>query len=363
MYLNGQLEVTIADKLLKTVVSVNAKNDGHALGAECDLVVPLNCRIQYQDGRNDYLTAYTKVLFNVGDSITVRAKYVGYDWQTIFTGFVFDFLEGTPMTIKCMDYIYFFQLGIFGTSRVLVKKNKKSKTSFASVGCSFKSITLKDLMQKLVDFVNDTIDDKTDNTNHVILVLPMPDMDLVNITFAMMSPAAILEWIKKELGFNISLDGNQLYVNVASNTTSVITYDTTRNVVTSDLQKPASTFQTYKVKAWFIREDGTKDSYEVGDASGQLREVFFYRVKRDNSLYQKLATEALNKVKQQRYNGNIETYLYPQPILFAKAIYSDKRYPDKNGNYVIIGIDTTIDASGYRHKLKWAYLDDVQTGL
>lgn len=363
MHFVGHIRVTIADKLLKTVVSISAKDDGHKLGSECDIVVPLNSRIQYLDGTNNYLTAHTKVLFNVGDSILIEAQYEDYDWTTVFNGFIYEFIEGNPMTIKCLDYQYFFNLGIFGSQRLLLKKNKKSKVVTPSVGSSFKQIGFKDLLNKLVDFVNDTIDDKATNTDHVELMLPIFDMTLENLTFAMMSPASILEWFKKELGLNIHLFGNKLYANLASNTTEAIKYRTDRNVLESGLQRAAASFQTFKVKAWFIREDGTKDSFEVGDSSGQLREVFFYKVQRDQSLYQKIANEALNKVKQVQYSGEIETMLYPAPTLFAKASYYDVRYPERNGNYVIVSMDTTIDSGGFRRKLKLAYLSDLNTSV
>ena len=359
MHFNAHIEITIAGKLLKTIVAFNSKFDGHSIGGECEIIVPLNSRIQYVDGKNDYLTAYSKVLFNVGDSVLVRSKYEGYDWNIEFDGFIYDFKEGTPLTIKCLDYVYFFNLGIFGSKRVLLKKNTKSKKSSPSVGCSFKLISLYTLLQHLVDFVNDTIDVTSSSANHVELILPIPEMNLENVTFAMMCPSAILEWIKKELGFNISLIGNNLYVNVASNTLDKIEYTTSRNVKSSELQKAGAAFTMYKVKAWFIRNDGTKDSFEVGNSNGQLREVFFYRVKRDAGIYEKMALEALEKVKQMKYNGNISTYLYPFPKLFAKAIYTDKRYPDKNANYVITYIETDISSSGYQRTLKLSFLSEI----
>lgn len=343
MYLDAHLEVIVANKRLTSVIGVHATNDGHQVGGECDVVVPLNCRIQYLDGAHDYLTQYTRVLFNVGDPITVRARYTDYDWQTIFEGFVFDFIEGMPMTMKCLDYIYFFNLG--------------------TMSISYKSVSFKSLLEDVIAFVNKSITTKLPGTKPVELVLPMPEIELVNITFSMMSPRAILEWFKKELGFNISLNGNQLYVNIASNTTTVIKYDTSRNVTKTDLQKPAATFLSFKVKAWFIREDGTKDSFEVGDSDGQLREVYFYRVARNEALYKQLAEEALVKVKQVSYGGSITTPLYPQPVLFAKAEYTDVRYPAKSGNYVITGISFSADQSGYRYTLKFAYLTEANVGV
>jgi hypothetical protein len=360
MYFNAQISVIIADKELKTVVSVSSKNDSCHIGAECSVVVPINCRIQYTNGKHDYLTDYPKNLFSTGDPITIKARYVGYDWVQVFTGFVVDFIEGTPLEIRCADYVYWLNQGIFGSQRVLIKKNKKSKKSVASVGTSYQSITLKNLLQNLIDFTNDTIDHKADNADHLQLINDVPEFTLVNVTFAMMSPAAILDWLKKNLGFNISLSGSQLYCNVASNTLNVVKYRTDRNVIGCDLQKPHALFQSFKLKAWFLRQDGTRDSVEVGDPNGVMRDYFFMNIPRNETIYLKLANEALLKVKQEKYNGSIDTLLYPDCQLFDKANYVDIRYPDRSANYVITGVDFEIGENGYHRKLKLSFLSEIQ---
>lgn len=359
MYFNAQIEVIIGGKKLLTVVSVKANNDASHVGADCDIIVPLNCRIEYQDGTHDYLTDYAKNLFKSGDPVSIRAKYEGMDWVGVFNGFIYDFLEGTPLTIKCLDYIYFFNLGIFGSSRVLYKKSKKSKQIISGTGASYPKITIQQLLQNLVDFVNDSIDEQFETADHVSLVLPVFDMTLVNISFVTMSPAAILEWLKKELGLNISLSGAKLYCNIASNTLDLVKLDTTVNVLKSDLQKHIATFQRFKLKAWFLREDGTRDSFEVGDPNGTLKEVYFYRVARDEKLYQKMADEALLKYQQHKFNGTVDLLLYPDLDLFWKVQYMDYRYPEKNGNYTVMSIEVSLGPGGYHRKVKLAFLSDL----
>lgn len=327
MFFNCKISVVIGDKELKTVVSVNTKDDSAHIGSDCEIVVPLNCRIQYTGGNREYLTEYAKNLFSSGDKVIVRAMYEGFDWVTVFDGYVVDFIEGIPITIKCTDYVFLLNQ--------------------TTVNISEKSITLKNLANRILQGTG------------ITLMEPTMDLTLQNITFRLMSPAAIFEWLKKELGINISLSGTNLYINVASNTLDTVYYRTDRNVIGCDLQKPAATYQKHKVKAWFIREDGTKDSFEVGDSNGQLHEVFFYRVKRDQTVYQNLAAEALKKIRQQKYNGSIDTLLYPDCKLFQQANYVDLRYPDRSANYVITGIDINIDESGYHRKIKLSFLSEI----
>ena len=329
MYFNGKISVTINDSIeLKTIVSISATNDSKHVGADCSVVVPLNCRMEYKNGRHDYLTQQANTAFKSGDRITIKAWYEGFQKITVFDGYIVDFITGNPTTIKCMDYIYLLDQ--------------------STLDLSYTSIKLKDLLTIILKGTEITL-------NENIL-----DMTLENITFRLMSPAAILEWIKKELGINISLTGTELYCNLASNVLSMVKYSTERNVLTSGLQRPDAVFTQYKVKAWFIREDGTKDSVDIGPEDGQLREVFYYKVTpRTSENYTNLAKEALLKFKQNSYSGSIETLLYPDCDLFWKAEYKDIRYPEKNGNYVVTGDNINIDNNGYRRTLKLAYLSDL----
>lgn len=323
------LSVTISDKQLQTVVKVDVKGDSKKIGSECDIRVPINCRIQYTDGKHDYLTAYPQVLFKVGDVVTITAQYTGYPTIQVFNGYVYNFVEGDEVVIRCTDYIYL----LYQTT----------------VNLSYASITIKDLVTTVLKGTG------------ITLLLPTIELTLVNISFRLMSPGAILEWLKKELGINISLTGKTLYMNLASNTLSSVIFNTSRNVLKSDLQTPDAIFQTFKVKAWFIRENGTKDSLEVGDTNGQLHEVFFYKVPVDMALYNQLATEALNKVKQQKYGGMIETLLYPDCGLYWQANYTDVRYPDRSGSYTITEMNFEIGEKGFHRKIKMAYLSGLNT--
>lgn len=351
---------------MQNIVSVKTSNDGQKIGQLCDLVLPLNCYIQYNDQNNNkvFLNAELTNFFKSGDPVHVEASYEGMDVINVFDGYIYDFVENMPLTIKCMDYFYFFNLGIFGNDRVFAKKSKNSKITSKGQGVHYSSVGFKSLMQGLVAFVNKTIANQNQlNNSSIPLVTLSTDLDLTltNLTFMNMSPAAILEWFKKAVGFNINLNGNQLYVGLASTTLSNQVFDTSRNVIKSSLQKPLATFQRIRLKCWFIREDGTRDSFDIGDESGDMKEVFFYRIKRDGEIYEKLAQNALLKYSQHKFSGEIETFLYPQADLFWTADYTDKRYPDKNGRYVIIKTEIHLSEHGFRRRHKFSFLVDVNS--
>ncbi len=377
MYFNAKISVTIAGQLLSTIVSVKTSNDGQKIGAYCDLVVPLNSYIAYQNP-NDlkvYLTAIRVDKYSSGDEVIITASYDGFNTINIFNGFVYDFTLGMPTTIRCMDYIYYFNLGIFGDKRVFTTNKKGTKIKKSGLGVNYKSIQFRDILQQLIDFVNETIDAEAPGSAHVSLILDnFFDMTLSNLTFISMSPAAILEWFKKEVGFNISLYGNRLFVNLASTTTGSVILNTGRNVIESKLQTVlqksvktkgitqakslASAFEKIRLKCWFIREDGTRDSLEIGDPNGVQEERFFYKVKRDATNYEKLAEAALLKAQQHRYHGELEILLYPECDLFWRVPYTDIRYPEKSAVYVIIGIYFELGEKGFHRRLKVAWLSD-----
>lgn len=359
MYYKANLSVNINGLPLTTVVAVKTSNDSQNIGSDCDIVVPLNSYIQYSnpDDLTTYLTSIRSDTFPQGTPVTITASYDGLPDIQVFSGFIYDFVLGTPMTIKCMDYIYFFNLGVFGDQRVQTTNKAHTKVTNSGIGVNYKSVKFQDVLQQLIDFVNITISSSTSGAQPVSLILPIFDMQLVNLTFVSMSPAAILEWFKKELGLNISLFGNKLFVNLASTTTGSVKLNTGINVIESKLQKALTTFQRIRMKCWFIREDGTRDSVEVGDQNGNQEEHFFYKVTRNGDNYETMANAALLKAKQHHYNGEIELLLYPDCDLFWRVDYTDLRYPEKNGIYVIIGVYFFLNEKGFHRRLKLAILN------
>ena len=385
----------------ENVVNIETHNDSNHLGSYCEITLPTNVRILYQNDptqvgtatsfkqavfsryNNQYVSQPLKVMFNTGDHIQIFAKYEGYEsdvnavsvseldvndkYLPVFDGFLYDFYESTPIKIKCLDYFYWFNIGIFG--QIIKQPTDYPKTTF------------KQILTDVLAAVNKNISDYNSENNMsfpaITLSSSIFDMNLVDIHFPMCSPAAVLEYFKKEMGLCITLLGNVLYVNVASNTTGVVALQTDVNVINSSLQTTNfqhssktgsnSVFQSIKLRANFLNVKGLKEYLEIGDENGSLREVYFYNVtKGANTLYLgktvpanylSMAQAAWVKMKQDRYSGEVETYLYPYCDLFWKVKYYDIRYPERNGNYVITLISQSIGESGFHRKLKLAYLD------
>lgn len=330
MHFEVDYTVQIADKLVQTVHSVKTKYDSAHIGSTCDIELPLNCVLKYAGGTNATLTAYALSTFNPGDKVTVNAWYIteaGVIMQTVnlFTGYVFEFKLGFPLTIHCIDYLPLLQ-------------NLQNITSYTG--------TMKTLITNILAGTG------------ISLILPTLDLTLVKISFKDMSPWGILDYLKKNIGINISLSGTKLYCNVASNTLNVIKFDSRYNVHSRGLQQPDTVWQGYRVKAWFINDNGTRNSIEVGDSTGHVVDVYFYKVQGGLPVYNKLAGEALNKVRQKKFSGQMGGYLYPMVGLFDRIDYTDFTYPQMNGSYVVTDIEHTLNDEGVLVNMRWAYLVD-----
>ena len=328
MYFDCKLEVWIDHKLLETVTEVEVSNDAAQLGANCDIVVPLTVRIQNE---GQYLIDSVRTLFKSGNFVQVYAWYVGMDKQLIFEGFVYDFLEGTPLKIRCLDYVYQLRQGV---------KN-----------LSFPKARIKNVINKILEGTDITI------------MEPYVDFEVENLTFPNMSPAACLEWIKKELALTVTIIGRKLYFNIASNTLNSVKLQTDVNVIGANMQKPDGAFQKFKVKAWIKKPDGTKEAVEIGDADGELREIKLMCVpkntpkgKEKKSYHTILHDNALEQVKFGHYTGKITTLLYPISDLFWAVDYTDIRYPERSGIYTVRALSITLSKDGFHRELTLAFL-------
>jgi hypothetical protein len=319
MIFNCRFQCYIGGKLLETVNEVEVSNDCAQLGSNCDITVPLTCRIE---NSGQYLIDNVRNLFKSGDTIQIYAWYDGYNKQLIFDGYLYDFLEGTPMKIRCLDYVY--------------------KLRQTTLNLNFKNTTIKAVIEKVLEGTG------------VTLAKPYLDFDITSISFPNMSPAACLEQIKSETKMTMSLINKELYFNIASNTLETVKLKTDVNVIGANMQKPDGAFQKFNVKAWIKNEDGTKKAVEIGDADGELREIKLYMVGKKD--HQKLIDNSLEQVKLGHYKGKVTTLLYPQIDLFWAVDYTDVRYPERSGIYTARAVTTVLNREGFHRETVLAYL-------
>jgi hypothetical protein len=335
--------------VLETVNSVSVDNDISQIGSTCEIILPLKCRVKNED-TNQYLIDYTTNLFKKGDTIEVTAWYEGYETtpdygkQTIFSGYIYDFVEGTPLKMRCKDYAYILQI------------NGEVNLSFSDRAYNFKEI-----VEKIIEGTGITL-------KPPYIEIP----DLVNFNFSRMSRLACLEELKKQLPFLLmTMYNTQLFIGVATSEAKTIKLRTDTNVIDAKLQKPDGAFDNINVKVTFKKADGTKDIFEVepafgSDPKGESHEIPMFNFlvtkdgKADTALMNKYGKYFSDNLKMGHYKGKITTLLYPAIDLFDIIEFEDIRYKERSAKYTVRSVNTTLDKDGFHRELTVSYLKTLK---
>ena len=372
MHFIGHTTVYINNTQVYDICEVDYEHECSNIGATLNIKLPLLVRIQNTNTKFSTLSQ-VKVTeaFKVGDNVKVICSYEGYNEVNVFTGFIRDFGQGQPMTIKCMDYQYFWHFGIFGEkNRTLVKKNVKSKRAFTAWGMHYPKITLLNLLQNLVDYVNDTIDSVSPDANNIELINEVvPDFNMFNITFANMSPSGVLQYLKQNLGLCITMIDNRLYCNVANTFNSTYTLKTGNpsdfigdggNILSCGIQKSYAAFSRYRVVVNYLLDDGRKQQLKFGDDSGETHEFFYYNMKYDATKFEQIGLDCLNKCKQNVFTGDFKLLLYPFVNVYDRVLYKrDFHFPERQASYVVTGKKFIVSpTAGFKQTLKVSFLSN-----
>jgi hypothetical protein len=378
MFFNAHSQIFINEVLMPYFSEVDCKNDCKQTGASCDINIPLTARYARTAKPSDqeYMIAINRQSFDFkkGQSVKVTAWYDELKDNskggilTEFEGFIYDFVAGNPLKIRCLDYFFFFQQGTINLSTSAKKFNGQ----------------FKDVLQFIIDGANKNlqsyIDDQTVKSDLPKIVISKYYMDfqVADLVMNNLSPAACLEWLKKELSAVCTMIGNELYFSFSSNTIASVNLHTKFNVIGKPkMQLPEAAFQKFKMQAYYMKEDGTKRVYATGDdygqdgtdsegnpttsvpgdVNGELHELNMHFVKNKTD-HIKLIDNAWREKRFGHYTGTLETLLYPKLDLFYKVVYTDFRFPERSGNYVVREHNFKISEQGYHRSIKLAYLDN-----
>lgn len=336
MYVNAHIRVTIANKILETLSEVFISNDKNRIGSTCVITVPLNSRIKIQD---QYVIEPSLNLFKKGDTVKVEAWYDDYETLTEFEGYVYDYYEGTPLQIRCLDEMFNLRFPKNGNITYSSGKNVvKASTVFTKI--------LKG--------------------TGVALMSGNCDFDVQNLRFTDASPEACLEYFRKELHISMSLFGKELYINYARNIRNTVKLDSSINVIEANLQKPETAFQNVQLNVWGVDDKGRRVKYQAGTPGGEVSEmnVSILSSKNKNGVdtntHKKIIDSSLDNAKMNKYSGKFVTMLYPKIDLFDLIDYNDVRYPERTDKYISQSVETTINKNGYLRTVTVAHIPDGQ---
>jgi len=255
-----------------------------------------------------------------GDPVSIRLGYNGR-YNDEFTGFVLKIGCNVPVEIECEDSMY-----------QLKRAEVKPK--------SWKTVKLAEI----VEYVS------------AGAITEVPDVTFTNYTIrGRMNAAKVLESLKDQYNLDVYYrpDG-KLYVGIglwekANVSAPAVNYNTTLNVVNSQLTYRRSEAVRIKLRMESHLSNGKLITYETGDPDGEVRTANEYNLSLED--LKKIADARIKEYKFDGLEGSISTFGEPHVKHGQLAAIHDPVQPDYDGSYIINSVVTSFGLSGYRREV------------
>lgn len=258
---------------------------------------------------------------SVGDAVSIDLGYDG-SLQTEFKGYLKAInTDGGNLTLECEDAIYLF--------------DQKVKDE------EHKSITMKALLEKVVQQVDPTITVETEF-----------DFKWDKFTIYHATARDVLSKVHDETKANIWFDGRTLHVQpqYAQASGRTVVFDFSRNIETSSLKYRKASDRKVEVTVELTASDGTKKEVKYGSTGGKS-------VKRTASgisegTARKMAENEYNLWCFDGYEGSFTGWLVPYVAPGDSVRLRDADYPAKEGVYYVTGTEITFSKEGGKRTVK-----------
>ena len=315
--------ITFPKFAVRFVGSVEIEASWEKLTTTCKLVIPR--ALTFKDA-DDKVVGVAGALQR-GDQVTVE---FGYDTLTQphfkQTFYVSKIKNNIPVELELEDEMF------------LLKKG--------TVSANLSNATLNDILKKL----------GLTNTFKGL------DIELGDFRFDRISPAAVLEKLRKDYNIKSYYRDGSFYAGLAFYPVlqKDVMVEMRQDVVENNLDYLSKEERLIKVKVTSIlkvltkSKKGTKNKtvkVEVGDFDGEERSLHFYNIKSESTLRQ-MANQELDKFKYSGYGGTLTTFGYPIIHFGDKLKIVDKLYADRTGIYLVKSVKTTFGVDGYRQTVE-----------
>ncbi len=254
-------------------------------------------------------------VFRPGDPVTINLGYNGQFTQE-FIGFVSRVSADIPIQIHCEDAMW--------------------KLKQIPVHTSFPKATLQELLFTIVeDYAVDAL-----------------EVDLGKVRYANTTVAKVLDDLKRTYGlYSYMSDDTLVCGKIYGDDTNIapVTLHLEKNVHKNGnrLEYKNADDLNIKVKAVSTMPDGKKISVEVGDETGETRQLTYYNITNEADL-KKLAEEDLRKFKVDGYRGTLTTFGLPVVEHGYKVQLESDLYPDRAGLYYVESVSVRF-GEGYQY--------------
>jgi hypothetical protein len=312
--------VEIGNFKMKALNSVNFDASYENFTVSGSLSIPKNLKLDnksiIQEGPDS--------LFKRGDKVKVIAGYFP-NQTTVFEGFVSEISPKTPINFKIEDNFWLLK-------QVTVKETFR-KTSLGN----------------LLSFLEGKVKKAYPNSN--IKFETTAELSLTNFRINNASVSEVFDKLR-EYGLFTFFRENTLYCGIAvvPNIQKVHDIVFEKDVISDNLIYNKKDDQKIKLVAVSIDIDNKKIEVEVGDKDGELRTLYFYNLSEAD--LKTVAEREINRLKYEGFKGNFETF--GEKIIHHGDIInlSSKRYPYKNGKYIVKSVNTEIGIGGYRQTVE-----------
>lgn len=317
MYVVG-FEATIGGKTFRRLHSVEIEESINQLGKSALLKLPATARLERAgEFVSEVETAKT---FSVGDQVVIRCGYDG-DLREEFRGYVRRIRPTVPLELECEDDAY-----------VLKRKNLQR---------SFQSTTLESVLNYILADTG------------VELAGEVPQINLATFYLRNVSAARALDEIRTKYGLRVYLRApGQLFVGLTSATDgTIVRYVIGRNVIDHDLEWSDASDVQLKAKAILIDRENNHTEVTVGDPEGEQRTLYFYDLADGQTLAER-ASEELLRYRYTGYRGSLSGFLLPVCRIGNTVRLSDDTFDNREGDYLVERVKTTLSDSGGRRKVE-----------
>lgn len=259
-------------------------------------------------------------IFKRGDSVKIELGYFP-NLKTVFVGYISKVHPKTPITIECEDAMFLLK------NKLILKYSKES-------------VSLKDLIK---DIIGDSVSYKL-----LIEIANIGSFKIINSTVA-----SVLDKLRSNYGlYSYFVDGVLnigLAENAADTNTEEFKFEETI-IDESSLEYYRIDDVKIKVKAISMMPNNTKKEIEVGDSDGELKTFHAYNM--NETELKQFADIKLNSFKYEGYRGNFQTFGEPYIRPGDNAKLTSKKFPEKNGTYIVKSVLREFGMNGYRQKIE-----------
>ena len=284
-------------------------------------VIPAVCRLV--GAPEDYdSTVATGLQFREGEKVTLAC---GYDGKNVvrFQGFIKRINYKVPLEVECEGYSY-----------QLRKKRMPNK--------SYKDTPLRTI---LFDIIKDT---------DIQLSTKIPDVKLT-VTFRDCNGLECLDWLKDKVLLTAYFEFDVLYVGLRylNNYGTVVKHRLNWNVIKDDELLFETNKEGADVRIHLLVADKTKGKVGIGNNKySQVKQLKVSGVSSGDAFLQQLQTDKQTQQNIHGYSGRITAFLEPIADLNMVSQIIDQKYQERNGKYVIEGVEGSFSRSGGRQKIQ-----------